>query len=97
MHCLVRRAGLLVLCLVASACGRLMDVEVAAVDASPVEAPEESPVYAADGSRIATLRFARLGLALGSARVAQQARAMGVPGELGTNEAVAPGRSRGGR
>lgn len=62
MHCLVRRVGLLVLCLVASACGRLMDVEVAAVDASPVDAPEESLVYAADGSRIATLRFANRSL-----------------------------------
>ncbi|CAN5226397.1 hypothetical protein BH20ACT8_BH20ACT8_10030 [soil metagenome] len=47
-----------------------------------------SPTLAEATARSNNEAFARLRLALGPARVAQQARAMGVPGELGTNEAV---------
>jgi membrane peptidoglycan carboxypeptidase len=49
---------MLLCCLLATACGRFLAVEVAAVDAVPVDTPEQTLVLAADGSTIATLRFA---------------------------------------
>jgi membrane peptidoglycan carboxypeptidase len=55
----VHRLALLVcLVLLASACSQLVDVQVLPVDARPVDTPEQSFVYAADGSLIATLRYA---------------------------------------
>jgi membrane peptidoglycan carboxypeptidase len=49
---------LLCLCLLATGCGSFVRVEVQVGDVQPVEAPQQTLVYASDGSRIATLRFA---------------------------------------
>jgi membrane peptidoglycan carboxypeptidase len=55
----VRRViPLLCLVLLASSCSQLVDVQVVPVEARPVDAPEQSLVYAADGTLIATLRYA---------------------------------------
>jgi membrane peptidoglycan carboxypeptidase len=48
---------LLAACLLAG-CSSLVTVSIAEVEAEPVDLPQQSIVYAADGSQIATLRFA---------------------------------------
>jgi penicillin-binding protein 1A len=48
---------LAVLCLLTSGCAALVEVESLPVNREPVPAPAQSRVFAADGSRLATLRF----------------------------------------
>ncbi|HUH07224.1 MAG TPA: transglycosylase domain-containing protein [Egibacteraceae bacterium] len=45
------------LCLLLSGCGQLVTVDTAPIDLKPIDTPEQSLVYAADGSLIATLRL----------------------------------------
>lgn len=55
----MRRAALLiVLAAVCAACSQVVEVQVADLDLPPVEVPAQSHIYAADGTRIATLRLA---------------------------------------
>jgi membrane peptidoglycan carboxypeptidase len=52
-----RFAILLCLCLVATGCSRMVQVDVVPVEAAPADMPVQTQVFAADGTPIATLRF----------------------------------------
>ena len=53
-----RLVALLLCCLTSTGCARLVDVRALPIEVTPVPAPQETLVYAADGTLIATLRLA---------------------------------------